>query len=101
MIKKFEANYLTKREKDDFWLKLWEEIDSWGTDDMRENEKKVYEAIKIVLSSSEDIEIFNKKAVYLYLRELTGLNTKQIVTQLNKMRAKYRDFKHDWDDGKI
>jgi hypothetical protein len=53
------------------------------------------------LSSSEDIEIFNKKAVYLYLRELTGLNTKQIVTQLNKMRAKYRDFKHDWDDGKI
>ena len=68
---------------------------------MRENERKVYEAIKIVLSSSEDIEIFNKKAVYLYLRELTGLNTKQIVTQLNKMRAKYRDFKFDWDDGKI
>lgn len=96
-----EANYLTKREKDDFWLKLWEEIDSWGTDDMRENERKVYEAIRIVLSSSNDIEIFNKKAVYLYLRELTGLNTKQIVTQLNKMRAKYRDFKVDWDDGKI
>ena len=96
-----EANYLTKREKDDFWLKLWEEINSWGTDDMRDNERKVYEAIKIVLSSSDDIEIFNKKAVYLYLRELTGLNTKQIVTQLNKMRAKYRDFKHDWDDGKI
>ena len=96
-----QSNYLTKREKEDFWLKLWEEIDSCGTDDMRDNERKVYEAVKIVLSSSEDIEIFNKKAVYLYLRELTGLNTKQIVTQLNKMRAKYKDFKHDWDDGKI
>ena len=68
---------------------------------MRDNERKVYEAVKIVLSSSDDIEIFNKKAVYLYLRELTGLNTKQIVTQLNKMRAKYKDFRHDWDDGKI
>ena len=96
-----EANYLTKREKEDFWLKLWEEIDSWGTNDMRENEKKVYEAIKIVLSSAEDIDILNKKAVYLYLRELTGLNTKQIVTQLNKMREKYRDFRCDWDNGKI
>ena len=96
-----EANYLTKREKEDFWQKLWEEIDSWGTNDMRDNEKKVYEAIKIILSSAQDIDILNKKAVYLYLRELTGLNTKQIVTQLNKMRVKYRDFKFDWDDGKI
>jgi hypothetical protein len=68
---------------------------------MRDNEKKVYEAIKIVLSSAEDIDILNKKAVYLYLRELTGLNTKQIVTQLNKMREKYRDFRSDWDNGKI
>ena len=96
-----DSNYLSKREKEDFWRKLWEEIDSWGTNDMRENEKKVYEAMKIVLSSADEIDILNKKAVYLYLRELTGLNTKQIVTQLNKMREKYRDFKVDWDNGKI
>ena len=96
-----DSNYLSKREKEDFWRKLWEEMEAWGTDDMRENEKKVYEAVKIIMSSSDQIEIFNKKAVYLYLRELTGLNTKQIVTQLNKFREKYRDFKHDWDDGKI
>ena len=82
-------------------MKLWEEIDSWGTNDMRDNEKKVYEAIKIVLASADEIDILNKKAVYLYLRELTGLNTKQIVTQLNKMREKYRDFRVDWDNGKI
>ena len=34
-------------------------------------------------------------------RELTGLNTKQVVSQLNKMRKKYRNFKKNWDDGKI
>mgnify|MGYP001484470678 CR=1 FL=1 len=45
----------------------------------------------------EDIEIFNKKAVYLYLRELTGLNTKQVVNNLNKLREKYRTFKTKWD----
>ena len=45
--------------------------------------------------------IFNKKAIYLYLREITGMNTKQVVTQLNKMRKKYREFRDDWNDGKI
>ena len=68
---------------------------------MSENEKKVYDAVVIVLNSVEEIEIFNKKAVYLYLREITGLSTKQIVSQLNKMRAKYQIFKKDWDEGKI
>ena len=43
------------------------------------------------------LEIFNKKAIYLYLRELTGLNTKQVVNCLNKMRANYRKFKKDWN----
>ena len=56
------------------------------------------EAIKIILSEPEDIEIFNKKAIYLYLREITGLNTKQIVNSLNKIRMKYRGFKQGWDE---
>mgnify|MGYP003132882474 FL=1 len=90
-----------EEENRDFWLKLWEEIDSWSTDDMKESEKKVFEAVKILLSSVEEIEIFNKKAIYLYLRELTGMNTKQVVSQLNKIRKKYKLFKDDWDNGKI
>ena len=61
----------------------------------------VLEAIKILFESSDQIEIFNKKAVYLYMREITGLNTKQIVNKLNKMREKYRDFKKKWDEGEI
>jgi hypothetical protein len=35
------------------------------------------------------------------MRELTGLNTKQVVNNLNKMREKYRVFKKRWDAGKI
>ena len=68
---------------------------------MKENERNVYNAVLILLNSIDDIEIFNKKAVYLYLRELTGLNTKQVVSQLNKLRRRYKLFKKDWDDGKI
>ncbi len=87
--------------KKEFWENLWEEINSWEVDFEKEAERKVYEAVKIVLSSVDEIEIFNKKAVYLYIREITGMNTKQVVTQLNKMRTRYRDFKKDWDSGKI
>ena len=47
------------------------------------------------------IDIFNKKAIYLYLREITGLNTKQIVNSLKKFRKKYQNFKHDWDSGDL
>ena len=76
-------------------------MDGWGTDDMKENEKRVYCAIREILNSVEEIEIFNKKAIYLYLREKTGMNTKQIVCQLNKFRKRYKLFKEDWDKGKI
>jgi len=68
---------------------------------MKENERKVYEAVKILLSNPDDIEIFNKKAIYLYLREITGLNTKQVVNNLNKMRKKYKVFKDKWNGGEL
>jgi hypothetical protein len=93
--------YYRNRVSKEFWNNLWEEINSWDVDFEKEAEKRVYNAVKVVLESVDEIEIFNKKAVYLYLRELTGMNTKQIVTQLNKMRLKYKEFKSDWDNGKI
>ena len=90
------------REEREFWESLWSEIESWDTANLKENEKKVLEAIKILLNSiDEDQMIYNKKAIYLYLRELTGLNTKQIVNNLNKLRTKYRIFKKNWVNGKI
>jgi hypothetical protein len=53
------------------------------------------------MKNIDQIEIFNKKAIYLYLREITGLNTKQIVSSLNKMRERYGTFKKKWDSGEI
>jgi hypothetical protein len=90
-----------KREKAEFWEHLWTEIDTWDKMKLRDNEKKVLEAIKILLKSPDDIEIFNKKAIYLYMREITGLNTKQIVNCLNKMRGRYRTFKIKWNRGDL
>jgi len=93
--------YYEKRKEQEFWESLWGEIDTWDGANLKENEKKVLEAVKILLSNTDDIEIFNKKAIYLYLREITGLNTKQVVNNLNKLRVKYRNFKEKWNKGEI
>ncbi|MAE81559.1 MAG: hypothetical protein CMB80_02395 [Flammeovirgaceae bacterium] len=93
--------YEIRREKEEFWTFFYEEVDSWDTGTLKINEHKVLQAVKILFDSSDDIEIFNKKAVYLYMRELTGLNTKQIVNNLNKMRQKYREFRKKWNKGEI
>ena len=91
------ADYATQREEVEFWSSLLEQIEKWDTGNLKTNEKAVLQAVKVLLTNVDDIEIFNKKAVYLYLRELTGLNTKQVVNNLNKLREKYRIFKTKWD----
>jgi hypothetical protein len=91
----------TNRENDEFWGHLWDEIEEWKNLDLKVNERKVLEAITILLKDPDSIEIFNKKAIYLYVREITDLNTKQVVNNLNKIRQKYKDFKKNWDDGEI
>jgi len=91
-------SYLTHREEDEFWKSFYGELKSWDVSQMKENDLKVYQAINILFESKDDIEIFNKKAIYLYLREITGLNTKQIVNSLKKFRKKYGTFRSDWEN---
>ena len=90
-------SYLSTRIEEEFWESFYTELNSWDVSSMKENDIKVYKAIKVLFESKEDIEIFNKKAIYLYLREITGLNTKQIVNSLKKFRKKYSTFREDWE----
>ena len=94
-------SYVSNREEEEFWKLFYEELKSWDASQMKDNDLKVYQAINILFESKEDIEIFNKKAIYLYLREITGLNTKQIVNSLKKFRKKYSNFKQDWESGEL
>ena len=93
--------YVDRRAQAEFWLLLMTNLDKWNHAGLKENEKKVLDAVKMVMSNVDNIEILNKKAVYLYLREITGLNTKQVVNNLNKLREKYRLFKNKWDRSEI
>ena len=94
-------SFLEEEEDRQFWEILLKEVKGWQKLSLKENEQKVLDAVLTLLENIDQIEIFNKKAIYLYMREITGLNTKQIVSCLNKMRARYRTFKRKWDCGEI
>ena len=96
-----EQTWVTDQLEREFWKSFYEDMKTWESNDMRDNDERVYKAIIVLFESKDDIEIFNKKAIYLYLREITGLNTKQVVNSLNKFREHYRDFRSDWENGKI
>jgi len=94
-------SYVTTREEEEFWISFYSELGFWDVSQMKENDVKVYKAIVILFESKDEIDIFNKKAIYLYLREITGLNTKQIVNSLKKFRKKYHNFRQDWENGEL
>ena len=96
-----EPTYIQKRTEIEFWNSLHSEISTWDSFMLKENERRVLLAVRILMESADQIEIFNKKAIYLYLREITGLNTKQVVNNLNKLRKRYRTFKEKWQKGEI
>ena len=85
----------------EFVVYLRAEMVDWEEIAERTNDERVVKAIQILLDSAQEIEIFNKKAIYLYLREITGLNTKQVVASLKRLKPHYDLFKRSWDDGEI
>ena len=91
MTSPFEA-LIEEKER---WIEFYKAMDSWRDRLKKKNEKQVLEAIIFIMKNSEMVTIYNKKAVYLYLRELTGLNTKQIVVNLKKIKSLY----NEWRDG--
>ena len=90
-----------KREHAEFFHYLNGQLDNWLEEAERPNDIKLLKAIKMLFEHSEQIEIFNKKAIYLYMREITDLNTKQIASSLSRFKIKYREFRRSWDDGEI
>jgi hypothetical protein len=95
------SDFYTELETKEYWERLLSEVKKWQNLPLKPNEEKVLSAVLTLMENIDQIDIFNKKAIYLYLREITGLNTKQIVSCLNKMRIKYRNFKKKWNQGEI
>ena len=55
------------------------------------NEKKCIDAIITLFENIQELDFLNKRAVFVYLRELSGLNAKQLSVAMSSLRRIYRD----------
>jgi uncharacterized protein YerC len=54
------------------------------------NDRKVCDAINTLFKRRENLEIFNKKALYIYIREMTGADTPIITKVTKKLKTIYK-----------
>ena len=63
----------------------------------KENDRKVCDAVNILFKRRENLEIFNKKALYIYIREITNVDTPVITKVTKVLKKKYRELYNEYD----
>lgn len=63
-----------------------------------ENELSCINAIITIFENVDDVDLLNKSAILLYMRELSGLSPKQLTTTMQIIKKHYRKFKFDSDN---
>jgi len=58
-----------------------------------DNEQNCVKAIKILVENLDEVDLLNKRAILLYLREITGLSSKQLSIVLASLKKHYRELK--------
>ena len=58
----------------------------------KEHDRKLCDAVNILFKRRENIEIFNKKALYIYIREMTDVDTPVITKVTKKLKALYKEL---------
>lgn len=60
-----------------------------------ENELACINSIITIFENIDDIDLLNKSAILLYMRELSGLSPKQLTTTMQSVKKHYRRMKID------
>ena len=80
-----------KQEIKDFIDYLTEYIDKhMFTMFKKDKDRKVCDAINILFKRRENLEIFNKKALYIYIREITDVETPTITKVTKILKKEYK-----------
>tara|TARA_A100001011_G_scaffold397957_1_gene500671 strand:- start:426 stop:1157 length:732 start_codon:yes stop_codon:yes gene_type:complete len=59
---------------------------------LNDNEKLCIESVITLFNNIEELDYLNKRAVFVYLREISGLNPKQLSSSLSNIRKYYREI---------
>lgn len=62
----------------------------------KEEEIKVADALVEIFKKRENIDIFNKKAVFIYVKEMTDAQSNTITKVIKKLKLIYKDILNDY-----
>lgn len=65
---------------------MYEELDILFTKD---SEKTIADAILTIFKTRQDLDIFKKKALYIYIREMTDCETPHLTKVVNKLKVEF------------
>ena len=88
-----------KKELKDFIDYFTEYVDKHMFNMFKKNkDRKVADAINTLFKRRENLEIFNKKALYIYIREMTQVDT-PVITKVTKVLKKlYRKLYTEYSE---
>ena len=86
-----------KQEIKDFIDYFTEYIDKYMfTMFKKDKDRKVCDAINILFKRRENLEIFNKKALYIYIREMTEVETPVITKVTKALKKVYKELYNEY-----
>jgi len=95
-INAYEENEVNQHNQD-FITGIIEDFDDWES---KENYNKedfaVLEIVNDILKNYHRFNIYNKKQLYVYIREATDLPSRKITKSLKKIKINYSDIKEDF-----
>ncbi len=79
-------------ERENFKKEMWQVINELQNRVKKQNEKLCVDAIKTVFENIDNLDFLNKRAIYVYIREISGLNSKQLSVAMSKIRKHYKQI---------
>ena len=95
-INAYEENEVNQHNQD-FISGIIEELDDWESkDNYNKEDFAVLEIVNDILKNYHRFNIYNKKQLYVYIREATDLPSRKITKSLKKIKINYSDIKEDF-----
>ena len=103
-----ESYYPGEGRKEGYEILLSNFIDTW-VDEMykdidmnfpKETERRIADAVLTIFKTRHDIDIFKKKALYIYIREMTDCDTPHLTKVISALKVMfYEKFQAKYDVG--
>lgn len=62
----------------------------------KEQDQKIADAILVLFAKRKTLELFNKKALYILIREMTGVETLNITKVVNVLKEEFYNIYHHY-----